>query len=119
MHQRPLIRVFRILQRVKGAHYPMLTFAAETIVKDHPKLAENIGFFAQPGTSAKRNGLTLWMPAGFIHPKYNCAPYRSQEIHCFYSITCGNCSNQFGIYANWPLLDQRRKVPWSSLEYCY
>lgn len=52
----------------KGAHYPMLTFAAETIVKDYPKLAENIGFFAQPGTSAKRNGLTLWMPAGLFIP---------------------------------------------------
>ena len=29
----------------------------------------NIGFFAEPGTSAKSNGLTLWMPPGLFIPK--------------------------------------------------
>lgn len=53
----------------KGAHYPMLTFVMQNIVKNYPKLAKNIGFFAQPGTSAKSNGLTVWMPHGLFIPK--------------------------------------------------
>lgn len=52
----------------KGAHYPMLTFVATNIVNDYPQLAKNVGFFAQPGTSAKRNGLTVWMPVGLFIP---------------------------------------------------
>lgn len=52
----------------KGAHYPMLTFAAGNIVANYPELANNIGFFAQPGNNAKSNGLTVWMPAGLYIP---------------------------------------------------
>lgn len=53
----------------KGAHYPMLTLAMQNIVKNYPKSVSNIGFFAQPGTSAKSNGLTVWMPHGLFIPK--------------------------------------------------
>ena len=45
----------------KGAHYPMLSFALTNIVEKWPDEASNIGFFAQPGPSADKNGATIWM----------------------------------------------------------
>jgi raffinose/stachyose/melibiose transport system substrate-binding protein len=48
----------------KGAHYPMLSAGIDTIVTNFPTKAPDIGFFAQPGTNAKSNGATVWMPAG-------------------------------------------------------
>ena len=53
----------------KAAQYPMLTLAAEYIYREFPKEAENIGFFAEPGSSASSNGLTLWMPQALFIPK--------------------------------------------------
>lgn len=53
----------------RGVHYPMLSFVASDLEKMGPKLAENIGIFAQPGPSAKSNGLTVWMPNGLFIPK--------------------------------------------------
>ena len=41
----------------------MLTFAVGTIVENFPDQAEDVGFFAQPGTDASKNGATIWMPA--------------------------------------------------------
>ena len=51
------------------AHYPMLTFAVGTIVENFPDQAEDVGFFAQPGTDAANNGATIWMPAATYIPK--------------------------------------------------
>lgn len=51
------------------AHYPMLSFALSTIATNNPDKIENIGFFAQPGTDAEKNGATIWMPAGTYIPK--------------------------------------------------
>ena len=53
----------------QGAHYPMLTFAIPAIAAAHPDKIEDIGFFAQPGTSAKTNGITVWTPSGVYIPK--------------------------------------------------
>ena len=53
----------------KGVHYPMLTFAASNLIDKYPELANNVGFFAQPGPSAKKNGLTVWMPSAIYIPK--------------------------------------------------
>ena len=52
----------------QGAHYPMLTFALSTIAANFPDKMEDIGFFAQPGTDAAKNGATIWMPAGTYIP---------------------------------------------------
>jgi raffinose/stachyose/melibiose transport system substrate-binding protein len=54
-----------------GAHYPMLTFAITAIQADYPDDLKNVGFFATPGPSADKNGLTVWMPAGLYIPKTN------------------------------------------------
>lgn len=52
----------------EAAHYPMLTFALPQIAANFPDEVENIGFFAQPGSSADSNGVTFWMPAGVYIP---------------------------------------------------
>jgi raffinose/stachyose/melibiose transport system substrate-binding protein len=53
----------------KGAQYPMLTFAVSVLAANYPKQIKDIGFFAQPGDDAAKNGLTLWMPGGIYIPK--------------------------------------------------
>ena len=53
----------------KGAHYPMLTFAVGTIAQQSADKINDIGFFAQPGDDAAKNGLTVWEPAGVFIPK--------------------------------------------------
>ncbi|ANY66235.1 ABC transporter substrate-binding protein [Paenibacillus sp. BIHB 4019] len=58
----------KMLADGKGAHYPMLSFAAPSIVQNFPDEIENIGFFAQPGDDASKNGLSVWMPgAAYIY----------------------------------------------------
>jgi raffinose/stachyose/melibiose transport system substrate-binding protein len=47
----------------EAAHYPQLTFAVGAIQQNHPDELNDVGFFAQPGTDASKNGLTVWMPA--------------------------------------------------------
>ncbi len=59
----------RELATGKGAHYPMLTVAVGNIATANPQEIGDIGFFAQPGDDAAKNGLTLWMPAGVYIPK--------------------------------------------------
>jgi raffinose/stachyose/melibiose transport system substrate-binding protein len=51
------------------AHYPMLTFVLSTIATNFPDQAEDIGFFAQPGSDPEVNGVTLWMPPGTYIPQ--------------------------------------------------
>jgi raffinose/stachyose/melibiose transport system substrate-binding protein len=53
----------------KGAQYPMLTFAVGAIASANPKQIDDIGFFAQPGDDAEKNGLTLWLPGATYIPK--------------------------------------------------
>jgi raffinose/stachyose/melibiose transport system substrate-binding protein len=47
----------------EAAHYPQLTFAIGAIQQNHPDELNDVGFFAQPGPDAAKNGLTVWMPA--------------------------------------------------------
>lgn len=53
----------------EGAHYPMLTFALSAIADLAPEQVNDIGFFAQPGTDAEKNGATMWMLAATYIPK--------------------------------------------------
>jgi raffinose/stachyose/melibiose transport system substrate-binding protein len=59
----------KMLASGEGAHYPMLTFAVGTLAASAPDKLNDVGFFAQPGDDAAKNGLTLWMPAGLYIPK--------------------------------------------------
>ena len=58
----------RMIAQGEVAHYPMLTFAIGSIAETYPEDVGNVGFFAQPGTDAAQNGLTVWMPAGLYIP---------------------------------------------------
>lgn len=58
----------KMLADGKGAQYPMLSFASPSLVQNFPDQIENIGFFAQPGDDASKNGLSVWMPgAGYVY----------------------------------------------------
>jgi raffinose/stachyose/melibiose transport system substrate-binding protein len=59
----------KLLASGEGAHYPMLTFAVGTLAAAAPDNLNDVGFFAQPGEDAAKNGLTLWMPGGLYIPK--------------------------------------------------
>ena len=59
----------QLLAEGKGAHYPMLTFALTTIATNYPDQIADIGFFAQPGPDAAKNGATIWMPAATYIPQ--------------------------------------------------
>ncbi|HEU5471952.1 MAG TPA: extracellular solute-binding protein [Actinophytocola sp.] len=52
-----------------GAHYPILTFAVGALTASHAAQINDIGFFAQPGDDAAKNGLTVWTPGGIYIPK--------------------------------------------------
>lgn len=59
----------KLLADGEFAHYPMLTFALSTIATNSPDEVNDIGFFAQPGPSADKNGATIWMPAATYIPQ--------------------------------------------------
>jgi raffinose/stachyose/melibiose transport system substrate-binding protein len=58
----------RMVATGEGAHYPMLTFGIGTVKQNHPDNLADLGFFAQPGLDAAKNGLTVWMPAALYVP---------------------------------------------------
>lgn len=53
----------RMVATGEAAHYPMLTFGIGNVQQNFPDNLKDLGFFAQPGTDAAKNGLTVWMPA--------------------------------------------------------
>jgi raffinose/stachyose/melibiose transport system substrate-binding protein len=54
----------RMVANGEAAHFPMLTFALGNIKQNFPDKVNDVGFFAQPGDDAAKNGLTVWMPGG-------------------------------------------------------
>ena len=53
----------------QGRPVPDADLCAWTIATNHPEAMNDIGFFAQPGTDAAKNGATIWMPAATYIPK--------------------------------------------------
>lgn len=58
----------RMVATGEAAHYPMLTFALGNIQQNFPDNVADVGFFAQPGPDAAKNGLTVWMPSALYIP---------------------------------------------------
>ncbi len=58
----------RMVATGEAAHYPMLTFALGNIKQNYPENVNDVGFFAQPGNDAAKNGLTVWMPMALYVP---------------------------------------------------
>jgi raffinose/stachyose/melibiose transport system substrate-binding protein len=53
----------RMVATGEAAHYPMLTFTLGNVKQNFPENRNDLGFFAQPGPDAAKNGLPVWMPA--------------------------------------------------------
>lgn len=58
----------RMVATGEAAHYPSLTFGIGNVQQNLPDNLKDLGFFAQPGTDAAKNGLTVWMPTGLYIP---------------------------------------------------
>ncbi len=59
----------KMLAEGKAAHYPLLTASVPNLLTSNPDEINDVGFFAQPGQDAAKNGLTLWLPSGVYIPK--------------------------------------------------
>ena len=59
----------RMVATGEAAHYPMLTFGIGNVKQNYPDNLADLGFFAQPGPDAAKNGLTVWMPAALYVPE--------------------------------------------------
>ena len=71
------------------AQYPMLTFIASTINTNWPDKANDIGFFALPGTDAAHNGATIWLPLAFYIPKTTKNIDAAKDFLAFVASTAG------------------------------
>ena len=58
----------RMVATGEAAHYPMLTFGIGNVAQNYPDKLADLGFFAQPGDDATKNGLTIWMPSALYSP---------------------------------------------------
>ncbi len=79
----------KLLTDGKGAHYPMLTFALSTIATNSPHKVKDIGFFAQPGPDASKNGATIWMPAATYILKTSKHIAEAKDFLAFIASTAG------------------------------
>jgi raffinose/stachyose/melibiose transport system substrate-binding protein len=62
-------RALSLLAQGKGAHYPQLTVTVPNLETSDPDKVNDVGFFAQPGKDAAKNGLTLWLPPAVYVPR--------------------------------------------------
>jgi len=79
----------KLLADGKAAHYPMLSFALSTIATNSPTEINDIGFFAQPGTDAAKNGATIWLPAGTYIPKTTKNVAAAEDFLAFIASSAG------------------------------
>jgi raffinose/stachyose/melibiose transport system substrate-binding protein len=77
----------------EGAHYPMLSFAVSTVQTLSPENVKNVGFFAQPGDDASKNGLTVWMPGAIYIAKTTKHPEEAKKFLAFVASVAG-CESQ-------------------------
>lgn len=94
----------KYLIKGQGVHYPMLSFVATDLEKIDPKLAANIGIFAEPGLSAKSNGLTIWMPNALFIPKTTKHLITAQNFISFATSTAGVAAMNAAIAPSGPYL---------------
>lgn len=95
-----------------GAHYPMLSFAINTVKQLAPDHLNDVGFFALPGDDASKNGLTVWMPGGLYIPKSNTQHLdAAKKFVAFVASTAGCDSLTKGGAATGPYLVKGCSLP--------
>lgn len=73
----------RMVATGEGAHYPMLTFGIGAIAETVPDHIQDVGFFALPGETADKNGLTTWMPDSIYAAKTSASPELAKAFIAF------------------------------------
>jgi raffinose/stachyose/melibiose transport system substrate-binding protein len=101
----------KLLADGKGAQYPMLSFALSTIATNSPTEVNDIGFFAQPGTDASKNGATIWMPAGTYIPKTSKHIAEAKAFQAFIASTAGVDAINAKVPPQGPYLVKGTKLP--------
>ncbi len=93
------------------AQYPMLTQVMPTIETNWPDKVNDIGFFAQPGTDAKKNGATVWMPLAFFIPKTSKNIDAAKDFLAFVASTAGADAITAKVTPAGPYLIKGAKLP--------
>ncbi len=101
----------KLLADGKGAHYPMLSFVLSTIATNSPDEVNDIGFFAQPGTDAKKNGATIWMPAGTYIPQTSKHIAEAKDFLAFIASPAGVDAINAKVPPQGPYLIKGTKLP--------
>lgn len=73
----------------QAAHFPMVTQILPVIAGNWPDQLNDIGFFAQPGTDAAKNTLTVGMPMAFYVPKTSKNIDEAKKFLAFVASTAG------------------------------
>jgi raffinose/stachyose/melibiose transport system substrate-binding protein len=69
--------------------YPMLTQVMNAVASNWPDKVNDVGFFAQPGPDAAKNGATIWMPLAFYIPKTSAHIDVAKDFFAFVASTAG------------------------------
>jgi raffinose/stachyose/melibiose transport system substrate-binding protein len=88
----------RKLAAGEGAHFPQLTFTVAPLVQNSPDAAQDVGFFALPGTDAAKNGLTAWLSGGTYIPATTEGPQldAAKKFLAFVASPAG-CASQLAV----------------------
>jgi len=100
-----------MLANGEGVHYPMLTTAIGAFKTDHPDQLGDIGFFAQPGDDAGKNGLTVWMPNAFYIPATTAYPEEAKRFLAFVASPEGCESHNNAMGATGPFVIDGCELP--------
>jgi len=93
------------------AQYPMLTQVMPTIATNWPDKVNDIGFFAQPGPDAAKNGATVWMPLAFYIPKTSKNIDVAKDFLAFVASTAGTDAITAKVKPAGPYLIKGAKLP--------
>jgi raffinose/stachyose/melibiose transport system substrate-binding protein len=93
------------------AQYPMLTFALGGMATIDAEAATNIGFFAQPGTDAAVNGMTLWMPIAAYIANTTDHPEEAKDFLAFVASVEGTEAMTAAVAPQGPYLIDGASLP--------
>jgi raffinose/stachyose/melibiose transport system substrate-binding protein len=91
--------------------YPMLTQVMNAVASNWPDKVNDVGFFAQPGPDAAKNGATIWMPLAFYIPKTSAHIDVAKDFFAFVASTAGTDAITAKVTPAGPYLIKGAKLP--------
>ena len=91
--------------------YPMLTQVMNAVASNWPDKVSDVGFFAQPGPDATKNGATIWMPLAFYIPKTSPHIDVAKDFFAFVASTAGTDAITAKVTPAGPYLIKGAKLP--------